>query len=428
MRARTLAVGFFVIFCGFSTTMATQPDHEGMPMVLSWEKNLSPYSGAENLYTLHAALYTLEEKVFAPNKILDSTGSSATLRLTFRLARFLLLDLPIDYMPMLIQHEAFGHGYRAIDAGYRDVSYSLHLPPPYGDGHGYAQPANLSKATSRDQDIAIHAAGMEANDVFAKSIRRKWIVSGAMNHHEATLYIVNAFNRSFYAARTRFGLSNTGRGNDIVQYLHYVNLRHGGRTLDNRPMDVEDLQIRMAVDALDPFAFYALWAVVGSHLVQGRPNYAFPIPEIAGTRILPLIHAGLSPFGIEYYLETLIMRNSRSMTVIYRQGDPGSRFFYGMGFDIGNLLDFQHIAADIRVEAWHQPKLRINVFDPGELGETPEAMEFGEGIWATLRTKSKVGLVATLGYKAKGFVQGESLDKGVILRAGISFLLPSLPN
>jgi hypothetical protein len=428
MRAKNLATCIIVIFSGYSATQATQPDQGGMPTSLIWEKNISPYCAAEDLYTLHAALYTFEEDVLAPNKTLDSTESGAAFRLPFRLARFMLLDLPIDYMPMLIQHEVFGHGYRGIEAGYRDASYSLHFPPPFEDGHGYAQLANLSKATSRDQDIVISAGGIEANDVFADNIRRKWIVTGSMNHHDATLYIVNAFNRSSYAARTRFGFLNTEHGNDIVQYLRLVNLRHGGHTLDDRPMDVEDLQIRMAVDALDPFAFYALWTVLLNHIVHGRPNYAFPVPEIAGTRILPLAHAGLAPFGIEYYLEALMTRKSRSITVTYRQGDPGSRSFYGMGIEIGTLLDFPQIAVDLRVEAWRQPELRINVYDPGELGETPEAEALGEGIWATIRTKSKVGLVATLGYKARGFVQGEGLDEGVILRAGISFLLPALPN
>ena len=395
---------------------------------MSWEKNLSPNSGAENLYTLHAALYTLEEKVLAPGRAFDTAGSRAALRMPSRLVRFLFLDLPLDYMPMLIQHEAFGHGFRAIDAGYRDVSYSLHLPPPYGDGRGYAQPSHLGKATSRDQDMAISAAGMEANDVFARYIRRRWIVSGAMNHHDAASYLLNAFNRSLYAVRTRFGSANAGGGNDILSYLYYVNLRQGGRALDNRPMDVEDLQLRMSVDALDPFAFYALWAVLGRYIVQGRPDYAFPVPEIAGIRILPLAHAGLAPFGIEYYLEALLTRKARSMAVTYRQGDPGSRSFYGMGFDIAGLLDFRHAAADLRVEAWRQPGLRINVYDPGVLGETPEPSESGAGAWATLRTKGKVGLMGTLGYKTRGFVQGEGLDGGFIIRTGLSFLIPGIPS
>ncbi|MEO6097165.1 MAG: hypothetical protein ABIW76_16405 [Fibrobacteria bacterium] len=394
--------------------------------LLLWDKPISPVVGAEDLYSLHRALYSVEEDVFAPAAG-DSAESGAARDIPARILRFLLLDLPLDYMPMLIQHEAFGHGYRLYEASYRNVSYGLHLPPPYGDGHGFALGTDLRRSVSRDQAIAISAAGMEANDFFACTVRGKWMASGSMNNHEADLYLINAFNRSFYAARTRLSVLQDGYGNDIQEYLRLVNLRHGDGTLDGRPMDIEDVQLRMLVDVLDPFAFYALWTTLGEHLVHGRSRFVLPMPEISGIRFLPMAHAGLSPFGMEYYLETLAARESRTLSVTYRQGDPGSDPFYGLGLDFGGLIDLARLSADVRVEAWRQPRLRIGVYDAGELGETPEAMEPGFGLWTTLRTKTKIGLVLEAGYKTRGFVQGEPLEESLIIRSGISFFLPDHP-
>jgi hypothetical protein len=398
----------------------------GTPSQLLWDKPISPYVGAEDLHTLHRALYSIEEDVFA-HAAGDSSETGMARGIPARALRFLFLDLPLDYMPMLIQHEVFGHGYRLYEASYRNAVYSLHLPPPYGDGHGTARGMDLRRTTSRDQDIAISAGGMEANDVFARTVRGKWMASGSMNHHEADLYLINAFNRSFYATRVRLGVLQGEYGGDIKQYLRLVNLRHGGETLDGRPMDVEDVQLRMLVDVLDPFAFYALWASLGNHLILGRSGFDLPMPEFSGIRFLPMAHAGLSPFGLEYYLETAAARGSRTLSVTYRQGDPGSDPFYGMGLDFGNLIDLARLSADVRVEAWRQPRLRFRVYDVGEWGGTPEAMESGGGLWIALRNKSKIGFVLEAGYKTRGFVQGEPLEEGMIIRGGISFFLPEHP-
>ena len=424
MRTRIHRLGMGLAFAAASVFGAESSD-PGTPALLLWDKPISPIVGAENLYSAHRALYSIEEDVFAPAAG-DSSESNAARGIPARAARLILLDLPLDYMPMLIQHEVFGHGYRLYEASYENVVYSLHLPPPYGDGHGTAVGLRLKRTTSRDQDISISAAGMEANDVFARSVRGKWMASGSMNHHEANLYLINAFNRSFYAARARLGILQ-GQYGDIRNYLRLVNLRHGGETLDGRPMDAEDVQLRMLADVLDPFAFYALWASLGNHLILGRSGFGLPMPEVSGIRFLPMAHAGLSPFGLEYYLDANAARGSRTLSVTYRQGDPGSDPFYGLGLDIGNFVDLARLSADVRVEAWRQPRLRFRVYDVGEWGETPEAMESGGGLWITLRTKSKIGLVLESGYKTPGFVQGEPLEESLIFRGGISFILPDHP-
>ena len=57
-----------------------------------------------------------------------------TASISYRTAKVLFLDLaPAAYLP-LVQHEVFGHGYRAREAGFSDIRYELTRRRPTGSG------------------------------------------------------------------------------------------------------------------------------------------------------------------------------------------------------------------------------------------------------------------------------------------------------
>ncbi len=84
-----------------------------------------------------------------------------------RLAKGLLLDLPLLNLQQLVIHEVFGHGARAREAGL-EVSYLFRLVPPYGsllatrpDGAPLAA-ATIDGVGSIERDLLLDAAGIEA--------------------------------------------------------------------------------------------------------------------------------------------------------------------------------------------------------------------------------------------------------------------------
>jgi hypothetical protein len=378
----------------------------------------APSTTAENFLTADRAVNWAMDRVFAARSDTLRTAGGVV----HRAVRLVFLDLPIDYMPMLIQHEAFGHGTRMREAGYG--SFAIRVEPlwPYGDGHGYTLGSQPPADLTLDEDMAIDGAGMDANDVFARSLRLRWVADGRLDRHQAHQYFLNAGNRPAYVWRTH-GISD-GRPGDVHQLIAVLNLRNGGHTLHGRPLDAEDLGYRTLPALLDPFAWIALWTALDLHVAHGRPGGPLPMPSLAGTRMLPLVRTGFAPYGPEYYLECLLARGARILDVTWRQSDPGAEDAYGLGLSARNLATWGEWALDARAETWRQPELRLAGSWRDQLQDGPVPEAFGAGLWLTFRWREARGLFLEAGGKSRGYVQGEMLGAGLALRSGLSFAWP----
>src|SRR6185369_2861091 len=160
------------------------------------------------------------------------------------------------------------------------------------------------------------------------------------------------------------------------------------------------------------------------HLVHGRAEAPLPMLSFAGTRLLPLARTGFAPFGPEYYLECLMAREERTLSVTWRQSDPGMQDAYGLGFTVRNLASRRLWALDARGEAWRQPDLRLTGTVSDQLGRGPTALRNGAGFWLTLRWREARGLLLEVGGKSRGYVQGETLGASILTRGGLSFDWP----
>jgi hypothetical protein len=72
-----------------------------------------------------------------------------------------------------------------------------------------------------------------------------------------------------------------------------------------------------------------------------------------------------------------------------------------------------------RIHVWYQPALRLGSPSGEVLGS--EGLGVGGSLGARFFPLEKVGLVLELGYKSSGFVAGEPLAAGILLRAGLAF-------
>lgn len=340
-----------------------------------------------------------------------------------RAVRMALVDVPVDYLPMLLQHEAFGHGTRFREAGYASYAISVHPLWPYGDGHGNTFGSGAPADVSLDVSLAINGAGMDANDMFARALRMRWVADGRLDRHQAHLYALNAGNRPAYVWRSGRGLTYGTRDGDVNLLLGGLNARNGGRSISGRPLDAEDLRYRTLASLLDPFAWIALWSALGTHLVEGRPESPLPMLSLGGARALPLVRTGFAPYGPEYYLECLLARGRRTVSVTWRQSDPGMEDAYGLGASVRELAAWGEWRLDGRAEAWRQPRLRLTGSWKDQLGRPTEAGN-GGGLWLAFRWREARGLLLEVGGKSRGYVQGEPLGAVLMARGGLSFAWP----
>lgn len=380
----------------------------------------APASTAEDLLTADRGVNWVLDRVLS--------GRSDTLRsfpgVFHRAIRMAFIDVPVDYMPMLIQHEAFGHGTRLREAGYGGYALSLHSLWPYGDGHGNTVGSRPPADLTLDESIAIDGGGMDADDVFARSLRLRWVADGRLDRHQAQMYFLDAGNRPAYVWRSRHGLTYGTKVGDVNLMLAGLNARNGGRTLSGRPLDGEDLQYRTLASLLDPFAWIALWTALDVHLVQGREGSDLPMPSLGGVRLLPLVRTGFAPYGPEYYLECLLAGGRRTFSVTWRQSEPDMEDAYGLGLSARNLAAWGKWAMDVRAEAWRQPRLRLDGSWRDQLDAGPTAAENGAGLWLTFRWREARGLLLEVGGKSRGYAQGEPLGAHLIARGGVSFDWP----
>lgn len=407
------------IFLPLSLAAALLPSRADVPAYLLLGGGAPAYT-AEDLLTADRGVDWVLDQVLS--------GRGDTLRsfpgVFHRGIRMAFVDVPIDYMPMLIQHEAFGHGTRMREAGYGGYAIDVHSLWPYGDGHGYTLGSRPPADLTLDESIAIDGGGMDANDVFARSLRLRWVADGRVDRHQAELYFLNAGNRPAYVWRSRPGLTYGRSAGDVNELIAFLNLRNGGRTISGRPLDGEDLQYRTLPALLDPFAWIALWTALDVHLVQGREGSDLPMLSIGGLRMLPLVRTGFAPFGPEYYLECLLARGRRTFSVTWRQSDPGMEDAFGLGLSARNLAAWGEWALDARAEAWRQPGLRLYGSWQEQMGDGPAAEENGAGLWLTFRWREARGLLLEAGGKSRGYVQGEPLGAALFARGGLSFAWP----
>ena len=101
-----------------------------------------------------------------------------------------------------------------------------------------------------------------------------------------------------------------------------------------------------------------------------------------------------------------------------RYGDhPGQRSL-GAGMETSGLWQRDHPSLDIKIDAWQQPAMELTSSQaPGKEG-------LAVLLWLRRRVGDKFWLLAGAGAKTEGFVMGEPLEAGPILRLGLAFTAP----
>jgi hypothetical protein len=147
------------------------------------------------------------------------------------------------------------------------------------------------------------------------------------------------------------------------------------------------------------------------------------IPLPGDVRYLPALHFEMTPYGTAMTTEHTIIRHGRVTNVSIGVGDTGAARAWDVGVGSGDVLRRSRLTAGASIKLWHQP----------ELDAPPNAQAMTTGVLAisTLRiampgsaATGRLRLLVEAGYKSDGFVRGERLHAGPIVRAGVVIRRP----
>lgn len=386
------------------------------------ENTYSVRLGAHNIITLHRGIYGLENRILKTSWFNENNFGKKVAGLTYRLAKTILVDNVLDHLSFLSQHEVFGHGARYREFGFVENEFTLNLPPPYGNGVGWAQTGHLEedKMIAPHESLGMIFGGSESNTILSNILRDNWLQRGSINYRESILYLTTANDLSSYILGTKSGLWGED-GNEVLDYLRFLNAHEGYFLEENYKLTLDDLAARAWINLLNPFQYFSLYAYFKTYLWSGDESCQIPMIRLWGVKYLPSFHLGLAPFGPEFYFENFVVKSGRIFNVYFRYGDPFFHKFWGLGAHVINLVKGPRFSGNARLDMWDQPPLLLG----GEqITETRGGM--GGAIQGTIyyrisKDRSLLHLTAQVGYKTAGFLEGEQLAGGLILRVGISF-------
>ena len=336
-----------------------------------------------------------------------------------RVARSVFIDGPLLGLEATVIHEVFGHGARAHEAGL-SPTYDFHLVLPYSVlvPHQKDTGETLGATSGQpDRDLAMVAAGIEANHYTALVLAEQWAITGTAHYGDAALYLGTklSYLSQFVA------LSATSEGRDLSLYMTLLDQRFNRVGHSDRA----DLANRISWGYLASFVDPLWWwsAVAGATYIWRGDRWLTPLGFAVGaSRIMPRVGFALTPFGTEHTLEANVTLPFAVFSGALRAATSGLaaaaggtlrvvRWPIGTRFIVGGELDI-----------WNQPELLFtqrNVFERPNLWGAALATDLH------VRLYDRWGLAGKIAYKSKGYLMAAPEDAGPFGYIGV-WLAPSL--
>ena len=387
---------------------------------LLFDPGLTMRTGAENVITLQTAIASAEDRLIGTRWFRELNGVNKIGGISGRLAKYAIIDLPVDYFSIVLAHEYFGHGARYRELDMDDIHYGFDWPPPYGKGGGEA--ANYkSVLISTHEILSIWEGGIEVQPLINREIGMRWMATNEMNYREASQYFWSFQILYSYIQDTNEDLADGTNNNDPRAYTRIINAHAGYTDVNNLKMSVKDLKSKMMLNAANPFVIYSMYSIIKTYLWNGNSTNAVPALRFGNVSYLPALRAELTPFGIQYHLDNYLRFKNMVALVDISYGD---RTFFdswgGVGVDIRNIYRTPNLSFDLNTNIWKQPELQFGL-NPTESKGGGIGGAFSVRSYYDFRN-SKIPLAAVMefGYKTTGFLEGYKLDSSPILIIGLA--------
>jgi hypothetical protein len=381
----------------------------------------SPYAGAELHILLHHELSRLDNR-FIPSKVFVKENAwSKTGNILYRLIRMSTYDFYLAYIPVINQHEYFGHLARArqLNAGF--TRYELYLLPPSG-GRAFWGNHRYNPLTKMEQ-ISEYAGGMEANSLMAEKIRVNSFQNGTMSFQDAMLYL---------GARTDFStyvlLEENGSSDDINQYLSILNnINDKGQFIER-----DDLALPAILSTLaDPYTIQALYSLFVHFVINGHSSFCAPsMLQIGKIGLTPFYSFELAADGPRHCLNGYINTEKHLYSFSLHKAAFNILDSYGLQITMHRFSVIRSLLSlDIDMRYWHSEPLSYH----NASGEIQPAKTNGTlfGCNLYLKPSSPVDrernffIITGFSMKSPGYTLSYPLASGMSFNVGIGYSITS---
>jgi len=416
MRVLAVALGLFVVAPGAAAQTS-------VPHAIVFDSYMTPEAGAHDLAAIQYLLASAEDR-WLPRRVgSERTRPGLALGILYRAGKFVALDVPQDHLLLVLGHEVFGHGARFRELGDGRIKYGFDAPIPYGSGDAFTS-FNGRFPVSPLAHLNASASGIEAQHALADAITERAVARGRIHYREAWLYFESRLTGMTYILTAS---PNSSEGHDPADFLKQF---ESACTAPCVPLTRRAVQRRALLALADPLLYYALYGVTASYIGNGATTGPMPMIAISGRiRALPSLGYALAPYGAEWSVRSSFQTQERAQSsqrrlthVALRVGDTGATTTWGVSADVADVLRIKTLRIGARIDVWRQPDLFAE--------QTSDPLHTGAGAMATavvplpsfLRSRWSDGIHISAGYKSQGFVPGQQLSGGAVVRAGVALL------
>ncbi|MBU1700691.1 MAG: hypothetical protein KJ970_00265 [Candidatus Eisenbacteria bacterium] len=387
------------------------------------DPGLTMRSGVENITTIHRGIALSEDALLGIHWFSESNMAGKIGGISGRTAKYLLLDLPLDYFSIVLGHEYYGHGARYRELNIDGIHYGFSMPPPYGLGGGEAS-IDGALPISLHEDLVIWAGGLEVQSLIGRNLSMRWMLTDEINYREASLYFWSWQIMFTYIQDTEEDLFDGTRDNDLRAYTRIINAGAVYTDPDTIIMTVKDLKSKTKINVANPFLYYSLFSILKVYMWDGNSSGGISTLKLGGIDYLPSLRAGLTPFGIEYHLENYLRHRNTVSLIDFRIGDQTFHDSWGgLGVFIQNIYEPKPFSFDMHVDIWNQPEIQLRSNPTAHRGGGMGGAFSVRGHYNLSDSKHPLSAALEIGYKSIGFLEGYNLDASPILLIGLALAL-----
>jgi hypothetical protein len=383
------------------------------------DRDLSVGAGATLAAAAGLFVETVEQPL-VPNRLFEEQGvARRSGNIAYRAARLVYFDWPQEAWLLVANHEVFGHGARVRELFGGYVRYRIDAPGPYGAGGGATFYEIGPDVTVHDLQ-AISVAGMEVNAVAAEQIAAMAFGTGRISSRTAIRYLGFELDAFDYIRGT---LDEDDRGgHDVADFIELYNL--GAEIVDAEPLTARTLRRQTLVSLANPMLVSAVIGI-GRYLATGVTDSPVLALGIGPVRMMPVTRYRLTPFGPEWALTSDVAIGAHVGQVSVRVGRAPLARPFGAGVSYSGLRVGAWLLG-VALQGWRQPPLARGATPDFGLSLIGRDLDWGGRVRVRAESPlAKLGwsdspltLVVDAGLKSNGFVVGEPIEPGLVLRAG----------
>ena len=378
-----------------------------------YEKQLGQNFAGENINAgFHLLDYT--DSLFIPKKIIKTKNNFAkVINPIFRFSKLFISNYLITDYAMTMNHERFGHGYRMLEAGGSIDKIVYNMPPPFTNEFSYIKATYPDNFTIQ-QELMYGLGGSETNLVLTDVMRKNILLDERFNYNFGLAYLYGSNDMPGYTAFV------TNPAADPIQYRQNINQLYGAELLTREKMRTYSFIALLT----DPINFYAFKSVFYDYIVKGRHSSRIGMIKLSNRlKYLPRFRFEYTPYGPELVYQNYFKLNSKLMLFSYSHSDPNLPKSWRVVANIWNLKSSYNLSFNLSGQIWNQPNIEFYQNDKLMAYEGFGGQFISTVNYDISKDKNLYGFTLQVGYKSTGYAIGEQLNKGLIIRGGLTFKL-----